>query len=81
LTQVAGFNTWRVLGRSVDRGQKGYAILAPVRYPQRVAVDGNGNVRPLGRGEWPDTGETLNRPQSLRGFKVEFVFLAPQRRR
>jgi hypothetical protein len=39
LTQVAGFNTWRMLGRSVDRGQKGYAVLAPVRYPQRVAVD------------------------------------------
>jgi hypothetical protein len=74
LTQVAGFNTWRMLGRSVDRGQKGYAVLAPVRYPQRVAVDDEGNVRPLGRREWPNVGETLARRQSLRGFKVEFVF-------
>jgi hypothetical protein len=74
LTQVAGFNTWRVLGRSVDRGQKGYAVLAPVQYPQRVAVDDEGNVRPLGRREWPNAGETLARRQSLRGFKVEFVF-------
>jgi hypothetical protein len=74
LTQVAGFNTWRALGRSVDRGQQGYAVLAPVRYPQRVAVDDEGNVRPLSRREWPNAGETLARRQSLRGFKVEFVF-------
>jgi hypothetical protein len=74
LTQVAGFNTWRALGRSVDRGQKGYAVLAPVRYPQRVAVDDEGNVRPLSRREWPNAGETLARRQALRGFKVEFVF-------
>jgi hypothetical protein len=74
LTQVAGFNTWRALGRSVDRGQKGYAVLAPVRYPQRVAADDEGNVRPLSRREWPNAGETLARRQSLRGFKLEFVF-------
>jgi hypothetical protein len=74
LTQVAGFDTWRMLGRSVDRSQKGYAVLAPVRYPQRVAVDDEGDVRPLGRREWPNVGETLARRQSLRGFKVEFVF-------
>ena len=29
-SHLAGFNTWRALGRSVDRGQHGYAILAPL---------------------------------------------------
>jgi hypothetical protein len=48
--------------------------LAPVRYPQRVAVDDEGNVRPLGRREWPGSAEILARRQSLHGFKVEFVF-------
>lgn len=29
-THVAGFQTWRTLGRSVRRGEKGIAILAPI---------------------------------------------------
>lgn len=29
-THVAGFNTWRTLGRHVNRGEKGILILAPV---------------------------------------------------
>jgi N-terminal domain of anti-restriction factor ArdC len=74
VSQVAGFNTWRALGRSVDKGQKGYAVLAPVRYGQRVAVDDAGAARPLGRSEQPRAGETPARRQALRGFKVEFVF-------
>jgi hypothetical protein len=30
-SMVAGFRTWQALGRSVSRGQRGYAILAPIR--------------------------------------------------
>src|SRR4051794_29869203 len=30
VTRVAGFNTWKSLGRSVRKGAKGLAILAPV---------------------------------------------------
>src|SRR3954451_15685900 len=37
-TYVAGFRTWKALGRSVDKGQKGYAILAPVPHQLRIAV-------------------------------------------
>src|SRR5688572_25937497 len=29
-TRVAGFHTWRTLGRFVRRGEKGIAILAPI---------------------------------------------------
>ncbi len=35
-TRVAGFNTWKALGRYVTRGEHGIAILAPIT--QRVAV-------------------------------------------
>jgi len=35
---VAGFNTWKALGRSVDKGQHGYAVLAPVTGHRRTAA-------------------------------------------
>jgi antirestriction protein ArdC len=39
-SRVAGFNTWRKLGRSVKKGEKGIAIMAPVIYrKQRVNDD------------------------------------------
>ena len=47
VSQVAGFSTWRALGRSVEKGQEGYEVLAPVRYAQPVAVDGEGRARTL----------------------------------
>ncbi|WP_219414184.1 ArdC-like ssDNA-binding domain-containing protein [Pseudonocardia nigra] len=31
LSQVAGFNTWRKLGRTVRKGERGFAILAPIK--------------------------------------------------
>jgi hypothetical protein len=71
---VAGFNTWKALGRSVDRGQLGYAVLAPVRGGVRVAVDDAGRVRHLGAGEPPGPGEVEAARQAIRGFKVEYVF-------
>ncbi|MBS3949573.1 MAG: ImmA/IrrE family metallo-endopeptidase [Peptococcaceae bacterium] len=46
-TAVAGFNTWKnTFGRTVNKGEKGIAILAPVAYKydaEREAVDGEGN--------------------------------------
>ncbi len=53
---VAGFKTWEALGRRVERGQRGYAILAPVRSVAHAAVDGDGNRRVLRRGEEPGAG-------------------------
>ena len=48
---VAGFNTWRALGRSVTKGQHGYQILAPNRRASRVATDAAGHNRTLGADE------------------------------
>src|SRR5580704_3869280 len=60
-TFIAGFNTWRALDRQVDRGQHGYAILAPMRSNRREARDVDGNVRVLRRGDTPSVGETETR--------------------
>jgi hypothetical protein len=55
-THVAGFQQWKALGRSVNKGQSGYQILAPVT--ARVAVTEDGSWRRLGKGEKPEPGET-----------------------
>lgn len=73
-TYVAGFNTWKALGRTVDKGQRGYAILAPVTSHRRVAIDDQGHARPLGPEETIRSEETEERRQHLRGFKVEHAF-------
>ena len=36
-SQVAGYRTWKQLGRQVRAGEKGIAILAPCRY--RTSTD------------------------------------------
>jgi hypothetical protein len=77
-TYIAGFNTWRALDRQVDRGQHGYAILAPMRSNRREARDVDGNVRVLRRGDAAGAGETETRSLVLRGFTVETVFDASQ---
>lgn len=38
-TRVAGFHTWRKLGRSVRKGEKGIMILAPVVVKKRVETE------------------------------------------
>ena len=73
-TYVAGFNTWRALGRSVDKGQHGYAVLAPCRYERQIAVDPDGNARRLSAGEALAEGETIERRNVLGGFRIEHVF-------
>ena len=40
-TAVAGFNTWKALGRQVDKGEKGIQILAPmITRSSRATTDG-----------------------------------------
>jgi hypothetical protein len=53
-TRVAGFHTWKSLGRWVKKGEQGIAILAPMVGRKRrddtdspAADDSNGNVRQL----------------------------------
>jgi hypothetical protein len=77
-TYIAGFETWRALGRSVERGQHGYAVLAPMRSTRRQARDAEGNVRALRRGDRASLGETETRTPVLRGFTVATVFDASQ---
>lgn len=38
-SRVAGFNTWKKLGRTVKKGQKGIAILAPITFKRMVESD------------------------------------------
>ncbi|MDA8061658.1 MAG: ArdC family protein, partial [Actinomycetota bacterium] len=73
-TYVAGFNTWKALGRAVNKGQHGYAILAPCRYDRRVAVDPEGRTRTLAKTDTPTEGENVEERRVLAGFRVEYVF-------
>jgi antirestriction protein ArdC len=75
---VAGFATWRALGRNVNKGQHGYAVLAPLRRVERIAVDSDGRARPLANGETAEAGETEQARPKIRGFKVEYVFCEAQ---
>lgn len=68
-TRVAGFATWRALGRSVRKGERGLAILAPCRYRPEVDEDTGGQdaePAPVAAGERP--------ARVLRGFRVAHVF-------
>lgn len=72
---VAGFRTWQALGRSVDKGQRGYPILAPASYRTRAARAPDGTQRRLEPGERASVGEELVRgPARLRGFTVAYVW-------
>lgn len=75
---IAGFNTWKALGHMVRKGEKGYAMLAPISAARRTAVGEDGGSRPLARGEHAGPGETEQRTGGLRGFKVEHVFESSQ---
>jgi N-terminal domain of anti-restriction factor ArdC len=77
-TYVAGFNTWKALGRSVAKGQRGYQILAPNRTPARVATDAAGRSRILGGDEAPSHGESLETTRIVKGFRIEHVYSAEQ---
>ena len=62
-TRVAGFNTWKDLGRWVKRGEKGIAILAPVMPP-----------KPKPEEKAPEEEEEIAiEPQPIY-FKVVYVF-------
>lgn len=77
-TYVAGFNTWKALDRSVDKGQHGYQILAPNRRAVRVATDAAGHTRTLGADEAPAADESLETRRLLKGFRIEHVFTLEQ---
>jgi len=62
--RVAGFNTWKDLGRWVKKGEKGIAILAPVMPPKQKAEE---------REQDETEAETGLEPRPV-FFKVVYVF-------
>jgi hypothetical protein len=77
-TLIAGFGTWKALGRAVERGQHGYMVLAPIRYTQRQAVGADGEARSLRPDETARADEVETARHVLRGFRIEHVFDASQ---
>lgn len=61
-TNIAGFSTWKKLGRHVKRGEKGIAIFAPVVSRKKNSQD---------YGPSQESGED---EQRIRGFRVVHVF-------
>jgi antirestriction protein ArdC len=60
--RVAGYETWRKLGRFVRKGEKGIAIIAPM----------------MRRKPETETAETTEEASVVRGFKVAHVFSEEQ---
>ncbi len=76
---VASYRKWQELGRQVECGQTGLAIIAPMRGVSRVATDKDGTVLRVLRGDdKPGPGEHEARQPWMRGFTVEKVFSAEQ---
>lgn len=63
-TRVAGFTTWKRLGRQVNLGAKGIAIIAPCTYTVKHS-DGPGET---------NSDEESNLTKQVRGFRQAFVF-------
>jgi hypothetical protein len=75
-THVAGFNTWKDLGRWVKPGEKGIAILAPVM-PPRATCSKCGAKIPKGAKYCPQCGEPVEIEEIVvtpAYFKVVYVF-------
>jgi hypothetical protein len=71
---VAGFHTWKALGRSVDKGQQGYAVLAPMLSRRKLGGDGEAGARTVGKEDGPLPTSVEEHRLVLRGFRVEHVF-------
>jgi len=60
-THVAGFRTWQMLGRQVQKGEHGIAIMAPIVYRRRARPDDSDKDK--------DADE-----ETISTFKVAYVF-------
>lgn len=76
-TKVAGFNTWRDLGRWVRKGERGISILAPVLPPRPTCPECGARI-PKGARFCPGCGKDVEpEPEAVeapRYFKVVYVF-------
>ncbi len=77
-TYVASYRRWQGLDRQVERGQSGYAVIAPLRAKRRIATDSDGQTRLLAADDTAGPGETEHVQQVMRGFTVEKVFALEQ---
>ena len=68
---VAGFNTWKSLGRQVKKGEKAIQILAPIIYKKKREKEGEKDDRISNKEDKPLKEET---EKILVGFKVVNVF-------
>jgi antirestriction protein ArdC len=68
-TRVAGFHTWRKLGRSVRKGERGIAILAPIVCRRRSARE-----TLVGESAIGVEREALDEERVVAGFRAAHVF-------
>lgn len=77
-TRVAGIRTWNSLGRRVNRGERGIAILAPCVYRTPPGDASTADQRPEITSATPShlepTSDTGTAIRQLRGFTVVHVF-------
>ncbi len=81
-TRVAGFTTWKALGRTVTKGAKGFAVLAPCTYGRADTTatghDATGHDATGAPVAGPTTrqhgDDAQSRRRVLRGFRVAYVF-------
>jgi hypothetical protein len=82
--RVAGFNTWKDMGRFVKKGEKGIAILAPVMPPkQKTACPGCGAEVSRKARYCPECGHGLETSSGIeieqpRFFRIVYVFALDQ---
>ena len=70
--RVAGYQTWKRLGRHVNRGAKGIAILAPCLYRRGGADEAVAAATPADKRTY-DTTQSPGAARVLRGYKVVHV--------
>lgn len=69
LSAVAGFNRWKELGGTVRRGEKGLAILAPLK--RRLSAEEAAKLAAEGKRAYDSEGRPA---MVVRGFRIEHVW-------
>ena len=72
-SQVAGFNRWKSLGRTVKKGEKGIAIFAPCKYRQKEESSQESHSPTADLGGSSDSDSSKGK-HVIRGFRVVHVF-------
>ncbi len=77
-TRVAGFGTWKSLGRQVGKGERGIAILAPCTYTPKASSSTTDSTVRSGTDERGEPAAPASGGRQLRGFRVVHVFNVSQ---